>query len=201
MVKEKINNKELKKKLNKEKSNNIKSKKNKGRSKLYYGFIFLWFITLLFLYIYYFVTNYSIFKKIIVELSKLIFEVFKVLVFIYLFMVIFDYYFKEEKLKKLVSKLKGLKGLIITAFLGIISSGPLYVWFPFLKNLTQKGVDYKYVVIFLYNRAIKLPLIPVMFLVYDLKFILILFTLMIISSFIIGFLTEELLRLFGEKEI
>jgi uncharacterized membrane protein YraQ (UPF0718 family) len=47
---------------------------------------------------------------------------------------------------------------------GIISSGPIYAWYPFLKQMREKGVSLGAIASFLYARAIKIPFLP--FLIY-----------------------------------
>jgi uncharacterized membrane protein YraQ (UPF0718 family) len=76
---------------------------------------------------------------------------------------------------------------------GIVSSGPLYVWYPLLAELRDKGVGYGYLAAFLYNRAIKVPLLPVAIFYFGLKYIVVLTTLMIVFSIIQGIFINRII--------
>ena len=81
---------------------------------------------------------------------------------------------------------------------GILSVGSIYMWYPLLKDLEEKGVEKGLIATFLYNRAIKIHLIPLMILYFSGKFILLLTILMIIASVIQGVIINKMSR---RKEI
>ena len=49
----------------------------------------------------------------------------------------------------------------LSALAGIISTGPIYVWYPMLKDLREKGAKHFLIAVFLVNRAVKPFLLPV----------------------------------------
>ena len=75
---------------------------------------------------------------------------------------------------------------------GIISTGPIYMWYAMLRELKEKGVGYGFIATFLYNRAIKPPLIPVIIYYFGLKFTIVLTGVMIIFSVLQGMIIEKL---------
>ncbi|RKY02749.1 MAG: hypothetical protein DRP55_02440, partial [Spirochaetes bacterium] len=85
---------------------------------------------------------------------------------------------------------------IITIIAGIITHGPIYVWFNLLKEMKKNGMRTGFIAIFLYNRAIKIPLIPVMIYYFGTLYTVTLMIVMIITSPIIGLFVE----LFTEKD-
>ena len=61
-----------------------------------------------------------------------------------------------------------------------------------LKELKERGVNYGFISTFLYNRAIKPALIPLMIYYFGLNFTIILTFVMIVMSVIQGFIFEKL---------
>ncbi len=45
---------------------------------------------------------------------------------------------------------------------GILSMGPVYLWYPLIADLREKGLPASLAACFLYNRAVKLPLLPLL---------------------------------------
>ena len=45
---------------------------------------------------------------------------------------------------------------------GVVSLGPMYLWYHMLGELKEKGVRTPLLAAFLYSRAVKIPMLPVM---------------------------------------
>ncbi|MGM5480237.1 MAG: hypothetical protein ACQESC_02145 [Nanobdellota archaeon] len=90
------------------------------------------------------------------------------------------------KVKKQLGRESGLKGTLLSVGAGIISTGAIYMWYPLLAELQQKGMSWKNITIFLYNRSIKLQLLPVMLVYFSTTFVITLLIVTIIISFIQG---------------
>jgi len=60
---------------------------------------------------------------------------------------------------KLFKEKNSLLSILLSILGGIISTGPIYMWYPLLSELKDRGLKERYIVIFLYNRAIKIPLL------------------------------------------
>ena len=80
-----------------------------------------------------------------------------------------------------------IPGIILSASAGIISTGPIYAWYPLLKDLREKGAGESSIAIFLYNRAVKPFLLPVMVGYFGWLYVVILTIIMVIASVIVGF--------------
>ena len=117
-----------------------------------------------------------------------------IFIIVFFLMALTNYIFEPKKLIKHIGKDSGVKGWLIAIFAGILSSGPIYMWYPLLADLKNKGMRISLIATFLYNRAIKIPLIPLMILYFNFKYVLILTIIMIIMSVLCGVLTEVILR-------
>jgi len=85
-------------------------------------------------------------------------------------------------------------GWPVAIIAGILSMGPIYLWYPLLGELKTKGMRDALIAVFLYNRAVKIPLVPVMIYYFGLKIVVILTVLMILFSIANGLLVEKLIR-------
>jgi len=69
------------------------------------------------------------------------------------------------------------------------------MWYPLLADLKEKGMKNSLIATFLYNRAIKIPLIPITIYYFGIKLTIILTIYMIIFSIINGILVGKSLTL------
>ncbi|MCD4704657.1 hypothetical protein K8R66_01120 [bacterium] len=107
---------------------------------------------------------------------------------------IFNYILSNKKIKQyLIGKVTWKKYFLIV-ILGILSSGPIYAWYPFLADLKEQGFKNGLISIFLYNRAIKLPFIPMIAYYFSLKFVILMTALMIIFSVINGIIIDKFIK-------
>ena len=94
--------------------------------------------------------------------------------------------------KKLASWLNKKHGWLIAIVAGIISTGPIYMWYPMLQDLQKHGVKNGIIATFLYNRAIKPALLPLIIVYFGLAFAVVLTIVMAILSVIQGWLVEKI---------
>ena len=122
------------------------------------------------------------------EFSKKIFkDVAWVFVLVFILMAISNYFIGPKFIIKHLKK-RGIKKWIFAVIGGILSSGPIYLWYPLLGDLKKKGLNNGLIACFLYNRAIKIPLIPIAIVYFGLNYVIILSIIMIIFSIIQGIL-------------
>lgn len=105
-------------------------------------------------------------------------------VLVFVFMYLFNIFITEKLIKKHLQRKIGFKQYLIVALVGILSTGPIYLWFAHLSRMKGQGMDNGLVSLFLYNRAIKLPLIPLMVEYFSLQITLIITLLIFLFSFI-----------------
>jgi len=115
-----------------------------------------------------------------------------VLLLVVLLMGLLNYFLKPKSVSKHLGEGSGAKGLTIAVLAGILSHGPIYAWYPLMKELHKQGMRIGLVAVFLYNRAIKIPLLPVMIVFFGVKFTVVLFILTITASLIEGKIIEML---------
>lgn len=96
-------------------------------------------------------------------------------------------FLNPAKVAEYLGRTSGLKGAVLSAAAGVISVGPIYAWFPLLKDLKDKGAADSSIAIFLNNRAVKPFLLPIMIAYFGLQFVIVLTVLMIAASFAIGY--------------
>ncbi|MFX1555438.1 MAG: hypothetical protein ACFFBV_16050, partial [Promethearchaeota archaeon] len=95
-------------------------------------------------------------------LGGLILRIFPVLALVFGIMFLTNLLFEAEGIVRMLGGGSGLRGWIFAVLGGIISSGPIYMWYPLLGDLKEKGMRESLISAFLYNRAIKIPLVPMM---------------------------------------
>lgn len=99
---------------------------------------------------------------------------------------------KPKAISKYLGKGSGVGGWLLSIVAGIISHGPIYVWYPLLKELRKQGMRQGLAAVFLYNRAIKIPLLPVMIYYFGVAFTVLLLVFRVIASVIEGKMIEIL---------
>ena len=164
-------------------------KQNKNSSKNKISLIVLAVISAAYIVLYF--TNGALFQKSMGKFLGLIIQIapFLLLVFIIMF---FNFWFlKPEMIKKYLGEQSGLKGYVFAILSGIISVGSVYMWYPLLKDLRKSGMSEKLIAVFIYNRSIKLHLLPLMILYFGLTFTSALTAVTILFSLIIGFFVQK----------
>lgn len=114
------------------------------------------------------------------------------IIIVIIIMSLVNYFINPQSLSKTMGKTSGIKKWLIAIVGGIISTGPIYLWYPLLKELKNKGLGYGIISTFLYNRAIKIPLLPVLAVYFSLTFVLVLTIIMIIASIFQGIIIDKL---------
>ncbi|MFB6075875.1 MAG: permease [Candidatus Aenigmatarchaeota archaeon] len=168
------------------KKNDIKKPKKKSKNNT--G-IWLLCITII-LYIIAFILNPSRTVASLNFTKGITLQIAPIFFIIIIFMVVIDYFITPQKISGWVGKKSGIKGYIISISTGILSHGPIFIWYSLLKSLKERGMKNGLIAIFLYNRAIKLPLIPMLIYYFGLTFSLVLLGTMVLASIVQGFVIE-----------
>ena len=92
-------------------------------------------------------------------------------------MFLLNLYISAAHITRFMGKTTGIRGMIFSSLAGIVSMGPIFAWFPFLKTLKLKNMPDIYLANFLSSRAVKPILLPILTAYFGLKFSLI-FTIM-----------------------
>jgi len=123
--------------------------------------------------------------------SEIFIKLIPVLFLVVLLMGLLNYFLRPKTASKYLGKESGVKGWLLAIFTGILSHGPIYVWYPLLKELRKQGMRTGLAAVFLYNRAVKIPLLPLMVYYFGHSFVIVLLVFMILASIIEGLLIEN----------
>jgi len=170
-----------------------------NKKKMVGKWYFLIFV-LLFYFIIYFISENN-FILIGGFFIKLILQILPILFLVYILMVLMNYFVNNNILGKYLGEEAGIKGWIITITIGIISMGPVYMWYPLMKDLKDRGVKDKFLSTFLYNRGIKLQWAPLLIIYFGWTFSLTLFVVMTIFSIPQGIITEKLIEISNKEKV
>ncbi|MHC1600037.1 MAG: permease [Candidatus Methanospirareceae archaeon] len=171
----------------------IKNRANeKGKGDNYYGLYFLCSVVVLYLILYLFKPE-SI-QKALKASGNVLIQIAPVLLLILILMGIVNYLVKPKTVSKYVGKGSGIKGWFLAISTGMLSHGPIYIWYPLLKDLRDQGMRSGLIAVFLYNRAIKIPLLPLMVYYFGTVFVVLLLIYMIIASIVEGKVIEMIER-------
>ena len=113
---------------------------------------------------------------------------------VFILMLALNLFKKPAQIIKFLGRGAGIKGVILSATAGIISTGPIYAWYPLLKDLREKGAGNSFMAIFLGNRAIKPPLLPIMISYFGWVYVLILTIFTILASIVAGYAVGALAK-------
>lgn len=135
----------------------------------------------------FYLSSLNFFKDIILKIIPTLFLVFVLMVF-------FNYFISTDFIIKHLKE-RGIKKWFFVVIGGILSSGPIYMWYPLLADLKNKGLNYGLIACFLYNRAIKIPLIPLAVIYFSWQYLFILLMVMVFASVIQGVLINKLMEI------
>ena len=127
-------------------------------------------------------------------------QILPTVIIVFGLMFVFNVFVTTDMLVSHLGHSKKIRGWIIAIISGIVSSGPIYMWFPLLSDLKEKGVRDSFLAAFLYSRSIKIPLLPMMIYYFGLAFTVVLSVYIIIFSVINGLTVRYFLKK-GEKEV
>ena len=123
----------------------------------------------------------------------LFFHVLLPLCLVFFLMIGLNLFLKPPQIARFLEKGSTIKKGLLSAVAGIISAGPIYAWYPILKDLREKGAEHSLIAVFLVNRAVKPFLLPMMISFFGWAFVLALTFLTIAGSLCVGFVTGAFL--------
>jgi len=109
------------------------------------------------------------------------------LALVFVVMLVLNLFVKPAQIAHLLGSGASIKGILLSVAAGIISMGPIYVWYPLLKELREKGAGNMPIAVFLYNRAVKPFLLPVMIAYFGWLYVSVLTVLTVLASVVNGY--------------
>jgi uncharacterized membrane protein YraQ (UPF0718 family) len=113
---------------------------------------------------------------------------------VFCLIVVINLFLKPPHVARFLGRESGIRGMVFSAVAGIISMGPIYAWYPLLKDLREKGASNMLIAIFLGNRAVKPFLMPIMISYFGWVYVLILTFFTITGSVVAGYIVRVLVR-------
>jgi len=165
---------------------------NKNNKKISFPFIFLLLICILYFILSFF--NNDLIVNALINTGKMTLKIIPILIFVFIFSIFINLYLKNDTIKKHLGENSGIKGLLYAIIGGILISGPPYILYPMLNKLKKSGVKNSLIAIFLYNRNIKIPYIPVMIFYFGLAYTIIISIYILIFSILNGFLINLFIK-------
>ena len=163
-------------------------KEKNGDKTLKYSLYFLSSIVLLYVFLF-LLTPWKIYSSLQIALHIFI-QIIPVIIAVITLMGISNYFLKPKTVTKYLGKESGVRGWVLAICFGILSHGSIYVWYPLLKELYRHGMRTGLIAAFLYNRAVKIPLIPLMIFYFGIPFVVILTIYTIVASIVEGKVLE-----------
>jgi uncharacterized membrane protein YraQ (UPF0718 family) len=124
--------------------------------------------------------------------ARLLYRLVPVLLLVFALMFVSNLLVKSEWVRANLGSGSGLRGWAMAVAGGILSVGPIYAWYALLRDLKAKGMRTALIAVFLYNRGIKLPLLPLMIHYFGLAYTLVLAAYMTLFSLFSGILVEKM---------
>jgi uncharacterized membrane protein YraQ (UPF0718 family) len=97
-------------------------------------------------------------------------------------MFLLNMYVSTAHITKFMGKRRGVVGMIFSSIAGIVSMGPIFAWFPFLKTLKDKGMADIYLANFLSCRAVKPVLFPILISYFGWRFSLVFICMSLVGA-------------------
>lgn len=106
-----------------------------------------------------------------------------------------------KRVGRLLGARSGIRGWALSIIAGILSAGPIYMWYPLLADLKEQGMTDGYIATFLYNRAVKLPLLPIMITYFGTPFVVVLMVYMVVFSVANGLIVQAIFKISNRKHL
>lgn len=174
-------------KVKKDKGKNKKIKIKRNISTSWYFLIFV-----LIAYLVLFLVSRESFFDSLSFFGNILLKIIPIFAIVFILMVISNYFITPQFVLKHTRE-KGVNKWFFIIVGGILSSGPIYMWYPLLADLKSKGLSYGLIACFLYNRAIKIPLLPLIVLYFGWKYVIVLTFVMVFISVIQGILIDKIM--------
>lgn len=129
--------------------------------------------------------------KAMTSFIQLLDKVLPVLLIVFILIFIINLLLEPARVKKYLGSRSGIFGWLTAIIGGVLSTGPIYPWYALLKDLREKGMKTSLAAVFLYSRAVKLPLLPMLVHYFGITYTMVLVGYLIIFSVINGLVMER----------
>ena len=99
---------------------------------------------------------------------------------------------EKDIIKNKIKNSKNSTKYIVSIIWWILSTWPVYMWYPFLKQLNEHWLNYGHIATFIYARSVKIQFFAVMILYFWLKYTITFNFVLILLSFFVWILINLL---------
>ncbi len=118
-------------------------------------------------------------------------RIWPVLIFVFGLLFLSNLFLSPQLVKRWLGHASRKRGWLIAIAGGILSSGPIYLWYPLLRELKEHGMRTALAAAFLYNRSVKPALLPLLIYYFGWGLTLILTVYTVAFSIIQGLIVER----------
>ena len=111
---------------------------------------------------------------------------------VFFLMLLMNHFLNAAWVTKSLGGGSGMRGLMFSSAAGIISFGPIYAWYPLLKDLKGRGATDMNIALFLASRGIKPFLLPLMISYFGITYVAVLTFFMLASSLTVAALLDRM---------
>jgi uncharacterized membrane protein YraQ (UPF0718 family) len=158
------------------------------------GIKFLFFIILIYTILFFLDYENSILA--LKKSQTIIQKIAPIFIVIIILTALINFFLKPKQIIKHFGKDSGIKGIFYAIVGGILSHGPMYVWYGMLEDMRKHGLKDSLIATFLYARAIKLPLLPFMIELFGITFTIVITIYTLIAAVMQG----KVIELLGKKD-
>jgi uncharacterized membrane protein YraQ (UPF0718 family) len=124
--------------------------------------------------------------------AKVMHDIWPVLIIVFFLLLAADLFLRPEWINRNLGRESGIRGWLMAAFGGVLAAGPVYAWYALLGELRDKGMRTSLAAVFLYSRAIKIPLLPLLIHYFGITYTLVLYSCLLGFSIVNGILLLSL---------
>lgn len=121
-------------------------------------------------------------------------KILPVMLVVFVIMLITNYFIKQGVIKKYLGESSGFKGYFYAVISGVLIAGPPYVLYPLLGDMKKGGMKNSLLAVFLFNRNVKIPFIPIMIFYFGLAFTVTISVLIILFSLLNGYIIGKIVK-------
>jgi uncharacterized membrane protein YraQ (UPF0718 family) len=172
--------------------------KEKEKAFAFHGKYFLFLVLAAYILLFFFNSHMPLHA--LQKSGQILLKVLPIFAVVTIFTALLNHVLEPKQIVKHLGEKSGTKGWLFGLFAGIISHGPMYAWYPLIKDLRSQGLRDGLIVVFFYARAIKLPLLPLMLDYFGAGFTLVLSVYTLIGALLQGWIFEQLTRKHGAAQ-
>ena len=123
-----------------------------------------------------------------------LFKLIPIFMLVIILTALINYFLKPKQIMKHFGKDSGAIGVTYAMFGDIISHGPMYAWYGMLQDMRSHGLKDGLIAVFMYARAVKLPLLPFMIDMFGLLFTIIMTLYILIAAVLQGKVIDTVMK-------